>query len=168
MSASAVFVQDYRTELAKLASDSLAAGGPDKMLFYSWRVGEGGYQVVAGNKVPKTPSTSMSGIEALVDCATAVCAVSHAVTGGYAEFLFSGGEVTDDGAGTVTISVTLASSEASLDDTKSMLTGNCGNAPELFEIGVYDENGVLVIYGTFDEVVKISGKTVQFDIVVTY
>ncbi len=155
MAAQAVFTNLYRAKYAKLAADNLAAGVPDQMDLLNFAVGEGGFTEVppaSGNRFPKTPDPAKTDLEA----------------DGFATFRFEkalgGGNVTDDGAGVLTIVAKLLSAEPLLDG-EGLLDGL---DPRLFEIGVFDQEGEMMVYGTFDEEIKIAGKAIDFNIVVTY
>lgn len=162
MAAQAVFTNLYRAKYAKLAADNLAAGIPDEMDLLGFAVGEGGFvetPPASGNRFPKMPDPTKTDLEAL--------------GGGNGQFRYlasppektlGGGNVTDDGAGVLTIVAKLASTEAGLDG-EGLLDGS---DPRLFEIGIFDQDGEMMVYGTFDEEIKIVGKAIDFNIVVTY
>jgi hypothetical protein len=169
MAASGIYCKVYRNRLADLASNTVTGGGPPSLIFDHWKIGEGGWIAAGPLKVPKTPPDIQTDLDAVISGGQfGVDPCPSGTYGGYLERAFSAGEVTDDNAGTVTINVSLAAIEPLLDDDKSLLPGNCGNAPELYEIGIFDADDTLVVYCTFDEVVKTSGKEVQFTIIVTY
>ncbi len=163
MAAQAVFTNLYRAKYAKLAADNLAAGIPDKMDLFGFAVGEGGFTEIppaSGFRFPKTPDPTKTDLEA-----------NGSTTFRYFEAValppekaLGGGNVTDDGAGVLTIVAKLASVESGLDG-EGLLDGS---DPRLFEIGIFDEDGDLMVYGTFDEEIKIAGKAIDFNIVVTY
>lgn len=170
MSATGVYVKVFRNKLADLASNTLGTPAA-RMLFHHFKIGEGGYQLSGGIKVPKVPgelSTELESVSFGAEFGVGTCPADSSAYGGWLRRDFSPGDVTDDGAGTVEVTILLEATEPLLDDDKSLLSANCGNPPELFELGIYDEDDVLITYCTFDEVVKTSGKQIQFTIIVTY
>lgn len=166
MAATGTYVKIYRNRLADLASDSLPYAAA-LLSFATWRIGEGGFHLVGGIKKPEPPNDTQTGMDAANSFGVGTNPPGY-TDGGYLEKAFGAGDVVDDGAGTVTVSCILDATEPLLDDDKSLLSGNAGNPPEFFEIGIFDSSGTLVVYCTFDEVVKTSGKQVQFAINVTY
>lgn len=166
MAAQAVFTNLYRAKYAKLAADNLAAGIPDKMDLFGFAVGEGGFvetPPASGNRFPKTPDPTKTDLEATGVNPPGNDQFRYLVSPP-PEKALGGGNVTDDGAGVLTIVAKLASVEAGLDGAGLL----DGSDPRLFEIGIFDEDGDLMIYGTFDEEIKIAGKAIDFNIVVTY
>lgn len=155
MAAQAVFTDAYRAKLADLAADDLGAGVPDMMLLLNFAVGEGGFVEVppaSGNRFPKTPDPSLTDLEA--DGATTF----------RFEKAIGASNITDDGSGVLTVVCQLDSAEAGLDG-EGLLDGT---DPHLFEVGIFDEDGTMMAYGTFDEEVKTAGKAIDLTIVVTY
>ena len=166
MAITGVFTTAYLNKLAKLSADDLITAAAD-LKFASFRVGEGGYTTSGGIKIPKTPLASRTGIEATID-RTLACASNNSATGTFYPQALADSDVTEDSGGTVTVDCTLASVIADFDDTYSHLTGNCGNPPKLMEIGIYDANGTLAIYCTYDEVEKVNGTSIEIVVTVPY
>ena len=168
MAASGVYVSARRARIAEIMAGvygdgATASAQKTGVPITSFAVGEGGYNVVAGNKVPKTPLASRTDTEATLPPASG----STSATGLRFTKNFAAGDVTDDGAGTLTAVVRLDAAEANLDNN-SKLTGNFGGDPELFEVVLFDFTGAPVAYCTYDEIVKIPGRTVEIQIQISY
>lgn len=156
MAAQAVFTDAYRAKLADLAADDLGAGVPDMMRLLNFKVGEGGFVEVppaSGNRFPTTPDPALTDLESV---------------GSPSQFTFTkaigGANISDDGAGTLTVICRLDSNEAGLDG-QGLLDGT---DPHLYEVGIFDEDGTMMVYGTFDEELKVVGKAIDLEIVVVY
>jgi hypothetical protein len=64
----------------------------------------------------------------------------------------------------VTIICDLAANEPGLDGQGILVPTD----PQLYEIGVYDQTGVLAVYGTYPLKIKTAGVAVQFSVTVNY
>lgn len=104
-----------------------------------FRIGMGGYTIVGGNKFPKAPDPSLTALEA---------------TGAPGDFYFQKSLANQDiswiAPSTLVIRCRLDPIESNDDGT--------GNPPKFFEIGIFDENNVMIIYSTFAEQTKSSNK----------
>ena len=154
MAIASVFVNTHTIKLAQLAANNLTGGKtPANMRLSYFQVGEGAFQVVDGSKVPIAPLATTTALDA---------------TGTNGKFRYqkslSPSDVSDDGAGTLTVVCTLSSTEAGLDGQGMANPPN----PELFEIGVFDADNDLVLYGTYDQVVKVAGTEVVLTLVSSY
>lgn len=150
MAATGVFTDGYRAKLAQVASDFLNDAGKIQLDLVTFRVGEGGSAVPPA---PDVPSPTRTDLEADTNA-------------GYLSFSKSIGaaNISDDGAGTLTVNCILSATEPGLD-------GNglrSGTNPHLYEAGIFDEAGAMMVYATFDEQVKNAGSQITISIVVTY
>lgn len=170
MAASGVISSTHRVLLADIMQgvygDATTANAAKTGLpITSWAVGEGGFQVVGGNKVPKTPNNALTDTEANIAPAPIGLPPTSA-TGLRFTGIFVPGEVSVVGS-TITATITLAAGTLGLDNN-SKLTGNLGNPPELFEAMLFDGNGNAVAYFTYDQVVKLAANTVVLTLTVAY
>tara|TARA_B100001094_G_C18107727_1_gene759339 strand:+ start:949 stop:1419 length:471 start_codon:yes stop_codon:yes gene_type:complete len=154
MAIASVFVNTHTIKLAQLAADNLTAGKtPANMKLSYFQVGEGAFQVVDGYKVPIAPSATATALDA---------------TGANGKFRYqkslSPSDISDDGAGTLTVVCKLTSTESGLDGQGLVNPPN----PELFEVGVFDADNDLVLYGTYDQVVKTAGTEVVLTLISRY
>ena len=168
MSATGVFTEAFREKYAQLAGDLLTANEKSFMPLVWFKVGEGGYDTVSGNKVPKTPDSTKTDVEATI---ISTNTVNEDPLGCYFTKLIGVGNVVVSGS-QVTITCTLDATEADL-DSKSNLTGNLNGDPELFELGIYDGDPLgspdtLLAYCTFDAVIKRAGFANTFTITLNY
>ena len=170
MANSGVFTDAYREKYADLAGDLVTIESQMPLVYFS--VGEGGYQIVGGNKVPKTPDPTKTDIEATIDAVPPSATTS--ATGVRFVKALPGGSVSVAG-NQVTIVCELDAAEADLDGN-SHLTGNLGGDPEIFELGIYDGDpaagspytgkATLMAYCTLNEIVKIAGTAVTITVVI--
>lgn len=104
-----------------------------------FRIGMGGYIVTPSGRVPKTPSPSLTAIEA---------------TGAPGDVYFQKDFLLTD----LTF---IAPSTMQFRCRLSPVEGNddgLGNPPRLFEIGVFDSNNNMIVYTTFPEQTKAANK----------
>jgi hypothetical protein len=119
------------------AQDGLA---PDLGISY-FKIAEGGWRLAGASKVPRTPDPLLSDVDALAN------------PGRYpldSRYVFQK-SITPDrinitGANFIEIECFVDTSEANDD--------GFGNPPEFWEIGVFDADGTLVAYVTFDKQTK--------------
>ena len=168
MANSGVFTDLYQEKYADLAG-GLVASPADMPLAY-FAVGEGGYQIVGGVKVPVTPSAARTDLEATIDSRAAT---GTSATGAIFVKALSVGSVVVSAA-QVVVTCELDAAEADL-DSRSHLTGNLLGDPEIFEVGIYDgaagsdpwaDKGDLMVYATVDEIVKTAGTAVTITITI--
>ena len=135
--------------------DAAAAASGDQSsnwYFASYKVGEGGHQTVGGFEVPKTPDATYTALESEAD-ADPPTGTMYTFTEALAP-----ADLVFDGAGTKTMSIS-----CSMGSTQGNDRGDGGN-PTFYEVGVYDNNGVLCLYGTFPGTQKTAGFTLVFDL----
>ena len=154
MAVQGIYTDLYRAKLADLAADDLVGSAVD-MLLVDFTVGEGGFDEIppaSGNRFPKIPTGAETDVEA----------------DGVTEFKFTkaigASNISDDGSGTLTVTCVLDSAEAGLDG-EGLLDGA---DPRLFELGLKDNDGDMMVYVTFDETIKTAGKQVEIEVTVTY
>ncbi len=156
MAAQAVFTDLYRTKYGNLAKGSVTS--PD-LILEKFNVGERGFVEIppaSGNRFPLTPDPSFTDI------------VSDNVTANKfaANEPIINSNISHDGSGTVTIVCKLASNEAELDG-EGIINGG-GSDSHLFEIGIFDTDGDMMVYGTYDEEIKLAGKAIDLTVVVSF
>lgn len=130
-----------------------AGTGVGHSRFAQFKIGCGGWEDVGGEKVPIDPTTKYD----LEDLDCIENAGSYPVE---SRFHFD-----------KALSVSDISYEA---DRKSRATcvvsfteandDGYGNPPEFFEIGIFDQNGVMVVYGTFPKETKTPDKELEKEI----
>lgn len=153
MAAQGVFTNLYRTKYGHLADDAVV--DPTLMLLKFFRVGEAGFVEVpplSGNRFPKAPNATFADIEA------------DGITGFRYQKDIGAANVTHDGSGTVTVVCKLDLNEVGLDGNGILVPTD----PHLFEVGIFDDNGDMMAYATYDEEVKIPGKAIDISIVITF
>jgi len=169
MANSGVFTDVYREKYADLAGNLVANPLLMPLVFFS--VGEGGYQVVGPNKLPKLPDPTRTDLEATI---RSTLVVGTSATGAIFVKALVPGAVAIAGS-QVTVTCELSSVEPDL-DLHSHLTGNLLGNPEIFELGIYDgdpagvdpwtDKDSLMVYATLDEIVKVPGGGVSITVTI--
>lgn len=120
---------------------------PYKETFFKYfKIGEGGFVLGAGgSKSPKTPDPSLTDLESVSD--TALYTFQKDFTAAELSYELDG-------------SVPFAVAKAFLDFTEGNDDG-MGESPEYFEIGIFDENDVMLIYATIPGETKNPSKTLN-------
>lgn len=136
---------------AKVASR--IGGGTDNLVPATFKIGEGGWVDVGGVPTPRTPDPSLSDI----DCVENPTRYPVDSRFSFTKALISG-RVTVD-ANEVTINCIVDTSEANND--------GFDNAPEFWELGVFDGEGDMMLYGTFSAQPKTDRVLLQHQITVT-
>jgi hypothetical protein len=185
MANTGVYTNDFRQELASVAAGdaltySLLYGDLPNIWF---GVGEGGWEIANGSKVPKAPPAGQVQLDSTIRFDAAAGSLSS--TGVMFFKQIPQGDITKIDANTIEFVCRLAANEAGL-DSNSHLNGNQGGDPHIFELGIFNGKnggtavaqpqlngdpigpGVLMAYCTFDEIVKTVGKSVTITIRVTY
>lgn len=151
-----VYSDAWRLKQAQLHTGATAfnpridSGGPG-----FFRIGEGGQ--IGG--VPKTPDAALTDVEAIFDLTGLTPPFNPTNQPVYFQKDFGPGDVTDNLDGTFTCVCTVDSAEANDD--------GLGNNPNFYEIAVFDADGTILCYGTFDKETKFLGRTLQHTILVT-
>lgn len=127
---------------AALAKGFGYVGGfyPNPTYAFKFKIGVQGYVQTNLGKIPKTPDPALTDLES-----TGLNAANYRF-----EKNFSQADVVFLSPSTIQFRCRLVATEANDD--------GAGNFPGFFEIGVFDTNGVMVAYGTFDEQTKNSAK----------
>lgn len=153
MAVQGIYTDLYKAKLADLAADDLVGAAAD-MLLVNFAVGEGGFDEIppaSGNRFPKTPTGAETDLEA----------------DGIGTFRFEKAigapNISDDGAGVLTVTCTLDAVEAGLDG-EGLLDGA---DPRLFELGLFDNDSDMMVYVTYDEAIKTVGKQIEIEVIVT-
>jgi hypothetical protein len=121
--------------------------------FSYFKIGCGGWTDSSGTKEPIDPTTK-KGLTDL-DCIENSGSYPAASQYYFQKSLTSGDiayEADRKSRGTCTISFTEANDDG------------LGNPPEFWEIGIFDENDVMVVYGTFPKETKTSDKEIEKEI----
>jgi hypothetical protein len=128
--------------LAKVA-DALQSGSFAFDAAY-FRIGEGGWQTVAGAQVVRSPDATLTNLDCVVNA-------SRYPSGGRYWFQksLSSARVVEVTAYSVRIECLVDVDEANDDD-------GTGVAPEFWELGVYDSAGTMISHTTFDRQPKTS------------
>ena len=160
MSAQAIFTQRYREKYGDIAA---GVNPTYDLLLATFNVGEAGFVTVGPDKFPEAPSIwGGVGSNNTLQSDDVTANRLNAVTGK----AIGGANISHDGAGKVTIVCKLAANEAELDG-QGIVNGG-GSDSHLFEIAVFDTDGDMMVYGTFDEEIKLAGKAIDLTVVVTY
>lgn len=113
-------------------------GGFDLSYASDFKIGEAGYVVTPSGNVPKDPDPSLTDIESVGTM-----------------YYFTKALIASDfsfiSPSTIQIRCRLVPTEANDD--------GLGNNPRFFELGVFDQNGIMLFYATFDEQLKNATKT---------
>lgn len=134
-----VFTYLGRKTLAK--AYGRIAGYPDSYPTY-FKIGMGGYIVTPAGRTPKDPDPTLTDVEA-DDTPGNIYIQKNLVS---TDFTF----IDVDGGGIMQIRTRLEPGEGNDDGT--------GNSPRFFEVGVFDQNNVMLIYATFAEESKSDSK----------
>ena len=119
------------------AQDGLA---PDLGIAY-FKISEGGWRLQAAARVPRTPDPALTDVDAIIN------------PGRYpidSRFVFQK-PITADRINIV--STTQIQVECFVDTSEANDDG-FGNAPEFWEVGVFDNDGVMIAHETFDKQTK--------------
>jgi len=148
MAVTGVYTNAYRAKLAELANNIVGAANVDApaMRLGTFRFGEGGYEVILGSPVPKTPSRTLTDIEAQ----------GYGVNALY----YWEGTLADGGAGVLTVACQIPAGDGN--------DRGDATSPTFYEVGLYDEAGVMMIYVTFDGEIKTALKTLTLNLTVTH
>lgn len=103
-----------------------------------FKIGMGGYTIIGDSKFPKDPDPALTDIESVTD----------------PEYYFTKEltalDITFIAPSTIQVRCSLVPVEANDDGS--------GNSPRFFELGVFDENNVMICYATFGEQSKSANK----------
>tara|TARA_Y100000310_G_scaffold256180_2_gene263926 strand:- start:1435 stop:1902 length:468 start_codon:yes stop_codon:yes gene_type:complete len=138
-------------EIAQLGASQVGVDNADseKMRLSYFVIGEGGH--VGG--VPNVPSRLMTDIEAQ----------GYGVDGKFRfQKSFGAGDVSVGGPSSNILTIVCL-----VDDGEANDRGD-GNPPTFYELGVYDENDVMVAYLTFDGQLKVVGEPIQHTVKINY
>lgn len=147
----AEFLQGVLTNKGRdtLAGSFAHVGGEPLSYAVYFKIGEGGYQETPAGNVPKPPDPAKLDIEATG-------------TPGNMWFRkdFLPGDIQKVGEGRRQFRCRLTADEANDDGT--------GAAPKFYELGIFDNNDVLICYATFDEQTKNSTKVLDNSVQVVF
>ena len=133
----------------KLANANVSGLGRENLQFSYFKVGEGGWQIVEGTRIPKTPDSALTDLESV---------------GSGSQFTFqksfTAGDLTVKPDGVTEVICNLDTNEPGLDGNGLL----DGSDPHLYEIAIFDLDDDIVFYGTFNEVVKTAGTPFEFKI----
>jgi len=169
MAATGVAVRVYRERIAELAANLPAAPARTNMYIHSFSVGEMGWERVGGVRVPVPPPDSATNIIANIayDQPCSSEPDPPLAQGLRYNQVLDPSEVDGTQPGIVTVTCTLPPTSIELDGT-SKLDGNCDQDPKFFELGIFNANNDMIVYATFDEVVKQTGVSLEFTVEITY
>lgn len=152
----------WRKTLAQFYSNELTHGGNEGAPTISWpayfKIGEGGWQLLAGVKLPLDPATAL------------VISGGTDITAGIAPFIapddykfqkaLTNADLFYTSPSRVEIYCNILAGEANDDGH--------GNPPEFFELGVFDTQNRLLVYSTFPIEVKTNSRILQHVIYVDF
>lgn len=130
-----VTTSDGRAAFAKSFGKRAGFSGTHAAYF---RMGVGGYVELGGGRSPKAPDPALHDIESVTSSLY------------YFEKQFGATDL-------VFVSPSIMQVRCKLDGIESNDDGS-GNEPKFFELGIFDDQGVLVAYTTFPEQTKASNK----------
>ena len=119
-----------------------------------YKVGEGGYVDPGTGKVPRTPDASFTDLDAVLDASRpAIDQRYPADSRGVFQKSFVGGDL-------VYVAPTTLRCRCFLDFSEFNDDG-FGNNPEIWEIGVFDADDNMLVYGTFPLQIKDNTKQIE-------
>jgi len=121
---------------------------PESELSY-FQVGEGGFVVTTGGKIPKAPDPARTDLEA---------------TGAAGDLIFQKSFAPSD----VTFVISAKIRTESLVGLAEANDDGLGDPPEFFEIGLFDTNDNMIVYGTFPAETKTPDKTLNHIITIIF
>lgn len=156
-SVSAVVCDKWREKLASIYAGDTSFGSFSRPLYF--RIGEGGWEEVAGVKQPKIPDPTRVDIEA--DGVDPECGFRFTKALTESDLIFVSPT-------RLQIRCVVSTTEANSD--------LIGSPPEFYELGVYDynpdavppETGVMLLYSTFPVEIKTDSKTLQHVVYVDF
>lgn len=146
---SAIVTNRWRDKLANIYANESLYGGFSVPTYF--KIGEGGWENTPSGKQPKTPNPTL----------TDITAESYPLSSSY----WWRGDLTDldlsyTSPGRLEVRCIVPSGEANVD--------NVGNAPEFYELGIFDANDTLLVYTTFPVEIKTDSKTLNHIIYVDF
>lgn len=151
MAAIGVFTNTYKAKYATAGDVGLTDATSLKLDYF--KIGEKGHDG-GSPPSPVTPSPTRTDVEAQYDQASSPPAAHDS----YFKKDLAAGDVTAT-AGVLEIICNVISSEGN-DDGQ-------GNDPSYYEVGVFDEEDDMIVYCTFDEIVKDNERSIQQTITLT-
>lgn len=139
----------WREKIARIYANDDSLGGFS--LPSEFRIGEGGFKEEGGDKVPKDPDPSRTELEAPSLDVEDQFVFSKVLTSSDLSFI---------SPTRVEIRCTVDSGEANEDKV--------GDNPEFFELGVFDDNGIMILYQTFAKEIKTSSKSLDHKLFVDF
>lgn len=119
----------------------------------TFRVGEGGFTTVSGNKEPKDPDPTRSTLESQND--SNLFTFQDSIPSGDIIVTEDSNVISEASTGAPVLQVTVL-----VEDTEANDDGS-GNHPEFFEVGLFDDNDIMVFYGTYPGETKTSSTTLE-------
>jgi hypothetical protein len=123
-----------------LAKSLATLAGYPSVYAYSFKYGEGGWVQTGSGKIPKDPNPALLDVEA---------------TGAAGDMKYEKNFIAAD---MTFISPSTIEFRCKLDPTEANDDG-LGNSPKFFELGIFDQNGNMLSYATFDEQTKTATKS---------
>lgn len=157
-----VDVRGVPTQAGKELLAQLFQGTASTLGLATYKIGEGGFVAqTGGTTVPQDPDNTGSGYSTFTD----IESQGFGTNGLYfiqKAFVSSNPDLVINPATPFTLEINMF-----LDFGEANDQGD-GSSPELFEVGVFDNNGVMLAYGTFPRVEKDISKTFTAVMKVTF
>ena len=132
-----------------------------------FRVGEGGWVDPGGGREPRSPDPSLTNLDIILDAARVPGPDPKRYNvgenlGWYQKSLVIG-DMSSPSAGIIRVSCMLLNAEYNLEDAGTLVydVGGPYVSPEIWEIGLFDQDNDMIMYGTFSKETKDASKQIE-------
>lgn len=157
------------TNLARERWPKMVGGLLAHKVISKYRVGEGGwiFNGITLQREPRVPDASLTDLDIITDASRPLISKRYNVAenfGWYEKNLNAGApDFVFEPPTTLRVSCVLDNAEYNLENAGTLVydVGGPYVAPEIWEIGLYDQDGVMVAYGTFPKETKTAAIQIE-------
>lgn len=141
------------------------AGLIPHVLFTHFRLGEGGWIATSAGRAPRTPIRDLTSLDIIEDVGRPAGSRFYDVGEnlGYFEKVFVPGDFSYVFPGILKISSVILTTEYNFKNVGTLIydVGGPYTSPEIWEIGLFDADDDMIIYGTFPRELKDATKQIE-------
>jgi hypothetical protein len=130
-----------------------------------FKVGEGGWVDPGSGRQPRTPDPGLTDLDIIMDASRAAPDKRYNVgeNAGYFQKALVLGDFSAPTPGILRVSCMLLNAEYNLETDGTLIydVGGPYGLPEIWEIGLFDQNDDMILYGTFSKETKDASKTIE-------
>lgn len=130
-----------------------------------YKVGEGGWADPGSGRQPRTPDPSLTDLDIIMDASRAALDKRYNVgeNAGYFQKPLVPGDFSTPAPGILRVSCMLLNAEYNLETDGTLIydVGGPYGLPEIWEIGLFDQNDDMILYGTFSKETKDASKMIE-------